>query len=527
LAYGARLESVLGATPREFESRILRHTRFPCSTPPDSEVQIASRPDPSTTGSDPAPTRPASRYAGPALLSLSFAAIAVSAVLGPSATEAPLGGHDNNATPPFHVDSAPPAWLVTTLLAVAVAAGVVALWLGLSGRWRPNPRRLIAVGVLATAGLAVLPPIGSADPLSYAAYGRMVATSHNPWRTTPNQLSAHDPVERAVEVPWRNTSSVYGPAATAEQAAASKLAGTDVALTVFLLDLVGAAVFVGAGLLLHRMARGEAGKRRASLLWIANPLLWLQLVAGAHLDVLAAGAALAAVAVAARSRLAAGALAGLAAAFKAPTGLIWLALAWAARRSRRSLMELVVGAAVVAGTGYAIAGIAAVRQLSRASHLVSLGTPWRPVARLTDPALGHGASRQLIGIAALVLFAAIVAAVVRLNPEVRAGSPVALAFALSLGYVLAAPYALPWYDAVPWVLLPLLVASRFDALLVAHTAILSLAYIPGRAAYPLHGAVHTIAFGMRDVVSPVLLAGILLVLAIASTRHARRPARLA
>jgi hypothetical protein len=25
LAYGARLESVLGATPREFESRILRH----------------------------------------------------------------------------------------------------------------------------------------------------------------------------------------------------------------------------------------------------------------------------------------------------------------------------------------------------------------------------------------------------------------------------------------------------------------------------------------------------------------------
>jgi hypothetical protein len=501
-------------------------------TSPDPEVSIASRPGTPPEGGPSVLTsaadRPATlRYAGPALLAVSAIAIAVTALLGPSATEAPLGRHDNAATPPFHLDSTPPAWLVTTLLGLAVVAGVAALALGLSGRWQPAPRRLVAIGILVTAGLAVLPPIGSADSLSYAAYGRMVVTHRDPWTTTPASLAAHDPVERAVEVPWRTTPSVYGPVATVEQAAASKLGGTDIALTVLLLDLVGAVVFVGAGLGLQRMARTEDGRRRAGLLWIANPLLWLQLVAGAHLDVLAAGAVLIAVAVAARSRLAAGALAGLAATIKAPAGLVWVALAWAGRRSRRALVELVVGAAVVAGTGYAIAGVAAFKQLNRASHQISLATPWRPISNLTDPALGHGASRQLIGILALVLFAAIVAALARLNPEVRAGSPAALAFALTLGYVLSAPYALPWYDATPWVLLPLLAASRLDALLVAHTAVLSLAYIPGRAAYPLHGAMHTIAFGMRDVVSPALLAGLLLVLAIASIKHAARPASLA
>jgi hypothetical protein len=466
------------------------------------------------------------RYAAPALLAISFASIAITASLGPSAAEAPLGVGDNTATPPWHFDSAPPAWLVTALLAVAVLAGVCALWLGLSGRWRPNPKRLVATGILAAAALAVLPPIGSADPLSYAAYGRMATTGHDPWTTSPAQLAGQDPVERAVEVPWQHTPSVYGPIATAEQAAASGLAGHDVALTVLLLDLAGAAVFAGAGLLLHRMSPTEMSKTRAALLWTANPLLWLQLVAGAHLDVLAAGAVLAAVTVAARSRIAAGALAGVAAAIKAPAGLVWLALVWSARRSRRAVVELTIGAAVVVGVGYAIAGTGAIRQLGRASHLVSLATPWRPVADLADPAFGHGASRQIIGVLALALFVAVVIGLKRVNPEIRAGSPTAVAFALSLGYVLSAAYSLPWYDAVPWVLLPLLAASRLDALLVAHTGILSLAYLPGRAAVQLHGASHAVAVGMRDVAAPILLTILLVLLAIASTRHAQRPAGL-
>jgi hypothetical protein len=396
---------------------------------------------------------------------------------------------------------------------VAVLSGLVVVVLGLTGRWRPRPARLLVAGILAASALSLLPPIGSADTLSYAAYGRMVVTGHDPWSTTPRQLAATgDPVGRAVEVPWQDAPSVYGPIATAEQAAGSEVAGSNVALTVLLLDIVGAVVFAGAGLLLHRLADDDAGRRRAAVLWAGNPLLWLQLVAGAHLDLLAAGAALAAVAVASRNRLAAGALAGVAASVKAPLGLVWLALVWSGRRSRRAVIELTVGALVVAGTGYAVAGTAIFRQLHRASRMVSLGTPWRPIADL-------GISRGLISALALLLLAIVVAALARMHPQIRGGTPAGLALAVTLGYTLAAPYSLPWYDAVPWVLLPLLAASRLDAVLLAHTTILSLAYLPGRAAVQLHGVLHALTWGMRTDASPALLALLLVGIAVSARGH--------
>ena len=482
------------------------------------EVSIASQPPAAPTGPPARSNSPISRYAGPALVLIAFVTIAITAALGPSATEAPLGANDRGATPPWHLDATPPSWLVTTLLVVAVAAAVGALWLGLTGRWRPQARRLTYAGALAAAALAFLPPIGSADSLSYAAYGRMVVTGHNPWTTEPSSLAGSDQVERAVEVPWQHTPSVYGPLATAEQTAASAIAGPNVALTVLLLDLTAGATFIAAGFGLARIATTEAGKVRAALLWTANPLLWLELVAGAHLDVLAAGAALAAVAVAGRSRFAAGLFAGAAAAIKAPAALVWFALLWSARRSRPAILALAAGFVLVAGGGYAIAGGGLRHQLGRAAHQVSLATPWKLLARLTDPTLGTGASRQIISLAALVLFAAVVRALMLINPEIRSGAPAALAFALSFAYALAAPYALPWYDAVPWVLLPLLAASWIDALVVAHTTVLALAYLPGRAAYPLVGSMHTIAFGMREVVAPVLLL-ILLVLVLLTARQ--------
>lgn len=468
------------------------------------------------------------RPAGPLLLVISFCCLAVVQLLGPGATEAPLGAHDDPRTPPFLVHTSASPWLVTALLVLAALCGAAAVWLGLSGRWRPSPRRALAAGILAASVLAFLPPIGSADTLSYAADGRIAAVGHNPWKQTPAQLAATgDPVGQAVEVPWQDTPSVYGPIATGEQALAAKIAGDDVALIVLLLDLVNAVAFIAAALLLFRSAPDESARTRAVVMWAANPLLWMQLVAGAHLDTIAALAALAAVVVAARSRLAAGALSGAAAAIKAPLGLVWLALVWAGRRSRRAVVELVIGAGAVAGVSYAVAGPDAFHQLSRASKLVSLATPWRPVADALNPLLGHGATRQLVDVLALVLFVVLVRALVRSHPEIRSGTPAGLAFAFVAGYVLSAPYALPWYDATPWTLLALLAASRLDGILLAHTTVLSLAYIPGRAAFKLPGALHTLAFGMRDVVAPALLLSVLVVLTVASRRHASRPGVLA
>jgi hypothetical protein len=486
------LESVLGATPREFESRILRQLRT-----------VARRPEVAIPDSD----RP--RRAGvlaAVLLAAAAACLGVTQLLGPSATESPLGRHDNAATPPWHLATAPPDWLVVLLPALAVAAGAAAVALALTGRWQPSAGRLTVAGVLVVGALAMLPPIGSADALSYAAYGRIAATGHDPYSTTPAGLArTGDPVAAAVEVPWRHTPSVYGPIATAEQAAASTLAGHDVALTVWLLGLVNALAFAGVGVAALRFSRDEVTRRRAAALWSANPLLWLAVGSGAHLDVLAALPAVAAIALLRRSRLAAGALAGVALSVKAPAGLVLVAMVWVSRRSRRDLALLLTGAAAIAIPGYAVAGTAAFQQLSRASRLVSLATPWRLLVDAASP------PRRLIGILAFALFALLVVALARRGP--RPQSAAAVAAVLTTAYVLAAPYALPWYDVLPWALLPLAAASWRDWVLLVHTVVLSLSYLPGRAAAVIHGALHDITCGMRTDVAPVLLLVLLLAVA--------------
>jgi hypothetical protein len=99
----------------------------------------------------------------------------------------------------------------------------------------------------------------------------------------------------------------------------------------------------------------------------------------------------------------------------------------------------------------------------------------------------------------------------------------AVAAAVTIGYVLAAPYALPWYDVLPWALLPLAMASWRDWVLLAHTTVLTLAYIPGRDAVRLDGALHTATAVMRDGVAPALLTA--LVVGVLVTGLVSRSAR--
>jgi hypothetical protein len=475
---------------------------------------VARRPEVAIPDSD--RPRRADLVAG-ALLVLAAGCLGVTQLLGPSATEAALGRGDNSATPPWHLGAAPPDWLVVLLPALAVVAGAGTVALALTGRWRPGARRVTIAGALVVAALSMLPPIGSADSLSYAAYGRMAATGHDPYSTTPAGLArTGDPVAAAVEVPWQHTPSVYGPIATAEQAAASAIAGRDVALTVWLLGLVNAVAFAAVGLIGLRVAGGEASRRRVAALWSANPLLWLAVGSGAHLDVLAALPAVAATAVVGRSRLGAGALAGAALSVKAPAGLVLVALAWVHRRSRRDLAALFGGAALVAVPGYAVAGTAAFHQLSRASRLVSLATPWRLLVDAAHP------PRRLIGLLAFAVFVLLVAALARRGPRPRGVA--AVAALLTVAYVLAAPYALPWYDVLPWALLPLAAASWRDWVLLAHTTVLSLSYLPGRAAAVLHGALYDVTWDMRTDVAPPLLLLLLLAVAVAAWNRRLEPA---
>ena len=224
--------------------------------------------------------------AGLIAIGLSVACTFAVAVAGPSVMEPVLPGRPGQ--PPWSAGLHPSPYLAVGLTAAALAAGTLGLVLvlrAIRGGWSVPARAVLVAGLLAATALTLVPPFGSSDHLSYAAYGRMLVTGHNPYTTTPAQLAAlGDPVARAVQ-DWSGSPSVYGPLATAIQALASLAGGTSVRLTVFVLGLANLVAFSGTALLLHWMTRDHpAWQLRAALLWAANPLLLQVLVAGAHVD---------------------------------------------------------------------------------------------------------------------------------------------------------------------------------------------------------------------------------------------------
>jgi hypothetical protein len=479
------------------------------------------------------PKMPArSGTAGLVAIGVSVACTFTVAVAGPSVMEPVLPGRPGQ--PPWSLGLHPSPYLAVALTAAGLAAGTIGLVLALRavrGGWSVPARALLLAGLLAAAVLTLVPPFGSSDHLSYAAYGRMLVTGHNPYTTTPAQLAAlGDPVARAVQ-DWSGSPSVYGPLATAIQALASLAAGTSVRLTVFVLGLANLAAFAVIALLLHRMTRPDPARQlRAALLWAANPLLLQVLVAGAHVDTQAVVFGVAAVAVmfpggfggagspansggglggsspavgsASRSAIA-GLLVGLGFAVKVTIALVGLGLAIALvlrlgrQRLWPPLAALGAGSAVTAGTVVAIGGPAMLQQSSRASDMVSIGSPWRVIRTIVDLGVGGAAVTDIVKAGGIVLAVVLAVLLVRGLPapatwrELRAdagqdpGWYPGVVFALALAWLFAWPYVLPWYDALGWALLPLVplagpVAEGLAWLLLARTAALGLGYLPAR-----------------------------------------------
>ncbi len=465
------------------------------------------------------------------------------AVAGPSVMEPVLPGRAG--WPPWSLDLHPSPYLAISLTVAGLAAGMLGLVLVLRavrGGWSVPARAVLVAGLLAAAALTLVPPFGSSDHLSYAAYGRMLVTGHNPYTTTPAQLAAlGDPVARAVQ-DWSGTPSVYGPLATAIQGLASLAGGTSVRLTVFVLGLANLAAFAVTALLLHRMTRHDPAQQlRAALLWACNPLLLQVLVAGAHVDGQAVVFGVAAVAVLfgpwprgargareakgawggeappkgglggrvppgsggswgvvppASRALAAGVLVGLGFAVKVTSALVGVGLAIAlmfilGRQWRRlvpRLAALGAGFAVTAGAAVAIGGSAMLSQSSRASDMVSIGSPWRVIRTIIHFAVTGTASTDIVKSGAIALMVVLAVLLIRglLIPGRPSGAGGTAAFALVLAWLFAWPYVLPWYDALAWALLPLVplvpgtAAAGLGWLLLARTAALGFGYLPAR-----------------------------------------------
>jgi hypothetical protein len=469
-------------------------------------------------GAAPAAARGAGR-AGLAAIAVSVAATIATGLAGPSALEPALPGRPGQPPWAFSLHVSP--YAAISLAAAALAAGTAGLGLCLYAvrrGWAVSARLILAAGLIAAAAAALVPPFGSSDQLSYAAYGRMVTTGHNPYLTTPAMLArAGDPVARAVQ-DWRHSPSVYGSLATGGQALASWLGGDSARLTVFVLSLLGLAAFAGTGLLLHLLTRGRRERQlRAGLLWTLNPLLLQVLVAGAHVDSQAVLFGVAAIAIFALGmpnapagphpvrRLgvaaAAGAVAGMAAAVKLSyvliaAGLVAAALlAWwrpaAARPApgRPRPLALAVGGVTA---GFAATAAAALLPWGpqsadpalRAGGYVSIGSPWRAVRSGLRLLVGEANADNLVRAGAIVLAVLLLVLFARplrdlaravtgdratgapasgttvARPPVTAAQLTALAgascFALGFAWLVAWPYVLPWYDGLAWALLALL-----------------------------------------------------------------------
>ena len=471
------------------------------------------------------------------------------AVAGPSVMEPALPGRPGQ--PPWSFGLHPSPYLAVGLTAAALAAGTLGLVLVLRAvrrGWSVPARAVLVAGLLAAVALTLVPPFGSSDHLSYAAYGRMLVTGHNPYTTTPAQLATlGDPVARAVQ-DWSRSPSVYGPLATAIQALVSLAGGTSVRLTVFVLGLANLAAFAGTALLLHRMTRrNPVWQLRAALLWAANPLLLQVLVAGAHVDsqavvfgVAAVGVMYGARAEASAPRAAlAGALVGLGFAVKVTIALVGLGLALAvvlrARRQPRPmwrrqwpvLAALAAGFAVTAGAAVAIGGSAMLRQSSQASDMVSIGSPWRVIRTIIHLVVTGTAATDLVKAGAVAL--AVVLAVLLIRGLPPRGEYAAVAFALALAWLFAWPYVLPWYDALGWALLPLVplapggAAEALAWILLARTTALGFGYLPARQAdAALPPGLGWLQPVIRHGVTPAVLAAATVWLVVLMVRARRK-----
>lgn len=483
------------------------------------------------------------------------------AVAGESAAVPGLG--PATWLPPWDLAAGPSPVLVTILLVVADGLGGLAVWFGLRALRRgaapPEPRRVAAAGLLAVAVLVVVPPLGSADHLSYAAYGRIAASGDDPYLVHPDRWrEGLDPVAGAVQLPWRSTPSVYGPVATAVQALNAGMGGGSLRRTVWFWQLVAGVAFLAVGVLLDRLTKHDPGLRaRAVTVWTLNPLLLGQLVLGAHLDVLAAAFALCVIALASRAPLVAGLLLGAAAGVKLPYAVVGVAAAWALRRRpparlARHLLAGAAGALAVLTPAYLWAGPHAFDQLGQAGQMVSRATLWRPLVDGVGALVGPEAPRAVVTPLAgfLALWLAWLLArrwpwsspgpavgegghfgqrhadqsepicprpFPRLDPDpVRDRSrreiteAARVAVVLSTAWVFTTPYVLPWYDALVWAPLALAGPSWLDGVLLLRLSVLAVAYVPGRVV-GMSPCVEAATLGIRSVVAPAVILALALI----------------
>jgi hypothetical protein len=361
------------------------------------------------------------------------------------------------------------------------------LWANSRG-WSPNPRRVFLAAATAVAVLVNITPVGSADIASYAAYGRIAALGYNPYTFKPSMLPGgpNNPYTTLVSFQWRGTPSVYGPVATWTHLLAALIGGPKPWLTIWVLMTMVGAAFLATGYVLLRTA---ANPVRATLLWVANPLLILELVMGGHLDALLALAVISAIvlsrrAVRIRDDVVVGVVVGIAGGIKVNAAFVALGIAIPLIHDRAWGRLVRTGVATGLTTFclyYFSYGLSALEPMRAASTLVITPSPWRLAQVTIQHYVGWPAERTatsafgFIWPVLLLLLAWYLYN--RLSPDVP--TVVAACCALTFAWIVVAPWVLPWYSSIAWVTLALLPRNGLTSWLAIATEILGLLHFNG------------------------------------------------
>ncbi len=361
------------------------------------------------------------------------------------------------------------------------------LWANSRG-WSPSPRKVFWAAVGTVAVLVNITPVGSSDAASYAAYGRIAALGYDPYTFTPAMLPGgkHNPYTMLVSPQWQGTPSVYGPVATWTHLLAALIGGTRPWATIWVLMIMIGAAFLATGYVLLRTA---ANPVRAVLLWVANPLLVVELVLGGHMDAFVALLAIVAIVLSRRCttiwhELIVGIVVGVAGSIKVNAIFVGLGIAIPLLHDRAWARLVRIGsvaALTTLGLYYFSYGLVALKPLAKASTMVISPTVWRLFQEI-GLAIGGTHAEHLVtttfGFAWPPLMLALAWYLYnRLSPDVP--TVVAATCALTFAWVIVAPWALPWYASIAWVTLALLPRNSLTRWLTLVTATLSLLHFNG------------------------------------------------
>jgi hypothetical protein len=251
-------------------------------------------------------------------------------------------------------------------LAAAYCLALVVLDSGLGAR-QAAVWGVIGCAIVFQVTLQFLPGLFSQDVFSYIAYGRLAAVYElNPYVWPPSVL--RDPVVPWVADVWRSYASPYGPAWVGVQwVIARATGGLTIAEQALMYRLVGnILLLVNLGLawrLLGRLTPLSHTQRTTALAALAwNPLVLFEVAGNAHNDALMVGFVFLGLLLfthSSRGTLASAALAlGALVKYLSGVGLIWLALASAARavnwagRARRVLALGVIAVGIAAAVAF-------------------------------------------------------------------------------------------------------------------------------------------------------------------------------